>query len=81
MKIASFFYGAVMALLATTTAVQAQPANRPYWVTGYSELTQALQYHRARSRADVWRAARHSRLSPCEKAKRSRAARWWRSGR
>jgi hypothetical protein len=50
MRIASIFYGAVLALLATATTVQAQPANRPYWVTGYQELISALQYHQARSR-------------------------------
>jgi hypothetical protein len=47
---ASALFGASLALLAAVTPVQAQVANRPYWVTSYQELTQALQYHEARSR-------------------------------
>ncbi|HEX2541417.1 MAG TPA: M14 family zinc carboxypeptidase [Caldimonas sp.] len=50
MRIASVLAGATLALLASVATVQAQPANRPYWVTGYQELTTALQYHQARSR-------------------------------
>ena len=50
MKIASFLIGATLALLGAASSVQAQPANRPYWVTGYQDLTRALQYHEARSR-------------------------------
>lgn len=50
MRIASLFCGAMLSLLAFVTPVQAQIANRPYWVTNYQELTSALQFHAARSR-------------------------------
>lgn len=50
MRIKTVFLGAVLALLASATTVQAQVANRPYWVTSYQELGMALQYHEARSR-------------------------------
>lgn len=47
MKLAPFVVAA--AALAAASA-QAQIENRPYWVTGYAELGQALTYHQARSR-------------------------------
>jgi hypothetical protein len=50
MRIASVFFGALLTLLGSSTSVQAQIANRPYWVSSYQELTTALQYHEARSR-------------------------------
>ena len=53
MRIASVFFGASLALLASVTSVQAQIANRPYWVTSHQELVDALQYHEARSRGQM----------------------------
>lgn len=51
MRIASAFVAALLTLLASvTTTAQAQVANRPYWVTTYQQLTDALVYHQGRSR-------------------------------
>jgi hypothetical protein len=53
-SISSFIFGASLALLASVpTAAQAQTASRPYWVSSYQELSQALQYHEARSRGQM----------------------------
>ncbi len=46
---ASALAATCLALLVSTTTVQAQTANRPYWVTGYQDFVQALLYHEARS--------------------------------
>lgn len=49
MRTASALFGASLTLLVSVTAVQAQ-TGRPYWVTGYQDVVNALQYHQARSR-------------------------------